>query len=397
MKKIVLLFSAVIMSMNVQADWQQLLAESWDNAKSQGQALYSEFSKDELSDLPPARKIAIKSWDKVEDRFNDILEVKLDKFLAPESAWLKKTQAQYQRDIDEILNDVYAILNDQLLEDARQDITVIEQLIEDKRKQAAEQKSKAVILIGSDKQDALDQHLSYENEIREYNMIRENLLTAVQDRLSEFGSDLSLAQVEALLVRVNSDDILGVTTVFPVIGEIAKTYAEITASSAEDINNAKKYYSMYVVLLELQLHIQERYIDGLKSLYIPRIDDLREKQQSLIITTQKEQLNALEKHRNMYALNLKSQHTTLDAIALYKDNLKKDLTNMSRAHALLFEDYKVAVNTLNTVTMSSQVLNSINDSNQLFDKIMALQAPELVPFNNMQMQKEFSILTEKIR
>ncbi|MGB5446475.1 MAG: hypothetical protein WBM99_13335 [Psychromonas sp.] len=149
--------------------------------------------------------------------------------------------------------------------------------------------------------------------------------------------------------------------------------------------------------MELQLHIQERYLEGLRSLYIPRINDLRQKQQSLITTTEKEQRNAQEKHRDMYALNLKSQRTTLKAIELYKVNLRSDLNNMSTAHALLFEDYKVAVNTLNTVTMSSQVLNSINASNQLFDKIMALQAPELVPFNNVQMHKEFSILTEKIR
>ncbi len=397
MKKTVLLFLATVMSLNVQADWQQSLADGWDKTKSKGLAFYTEFTRDELSELPPARQIAIKSWDKVEDRFNDIIEVKQDKFLAPENAWLKKTQAQYQRDIDEMLDDVYAILNDQLLEEARHDIAAIEQQIENKRQQAAEQKSKAVILIGNDKKAALEKQLSYENEVRQYEMLRENLLNEVRNRLYEFGSELTFAQVEALLVRVNSDDILAVTTIFPVIGEIAKTYAEITASSGEDISSAKKYYSMYVVLLELQLHIQERYINGLKSLYIPRIDDLREKQLSLIKTTEKEQLNALQKHRNMYALNLKSQRTTLDAIALYKANLTSDLNNMSKAHALLFEDYKVAVNTLNTVTISSQVLNSINDSNQLFDKIMALQAPDLVPFNNIQMQKEFSILTQKIR
>jgi hypothetical protein len=70
---------------------------------------------------------------------------------------------------------------------------------------------------------------------------------------------------------------------------------------------------------------------------------------------------------------------------------------MSQAHSLLVEDYKLAVNTLNTVTMSSQVSNLINDSSQLFDKIMAMQAPELVPFNNIQMQKEFSALTDKIK
>ena len=397
MRKIVLLFCAMIMSVNVQADWKKSVTDEWDNVKNKGEELYTNLTKDELSVLPAAQQKAIRSWDNVEDRFNDIIEVKEDKSLAPESAFLKKTKKEYQEDIDDILNDVYGILNDDVIEDARANIEDVDEMIAHLQEKASEHKSKSAILIGSDKKDALEKQQSFEDDIQEYKEKREKLLEDVQYRLSEFGTDLSFEQVEALFVRVNSDDILGMTVIFPVIGEISKSYAKITAASGEDLNNAKKYYSMYVVLLELQLHIQERYIDDLKHTYIPRIDELQKKQQRLIKTTEKEKRQASDKHRSMYVLNLKSQNTTLDAIQLYKTSMQRDLHSMSKAHALLFGDYKLAVNTLNTVTMSSQVSNLINDSNQLFNEIMTMQAPELVPFKNIQMQKEFSALTEKIK
>lgn len=402
MKKALALIFLMAVSVMAQADWKESISTGWQSVKNTSTDLYTDLtgdgaSKNDLFDLSAARQKAIKSWDKVEHRFADIIEVKEEKSLAPESAFFKKNKAAYQEDIDQLLNDLYGILNDQVILDANNNIAEIDGTILALQEKASEQKSKHIVLIGTEKQDALQKQQQYENQIKEYQQNREHMIETVQSRLGEFGTELSFKQVEALLVRVNADDILAMAAIFPVVSEIANSFAKITANSGEDLNHAKKYYSMYVVLLELQLYIQERYIADLKYKYIPRIDELQNKQNSLIKTTKKEQRKASSKHKESYSLNLKSQNTTLQAIKLYKRSMQGDVNNMSRAHSLLVEDYTLAVNTLNTVTMSSQVSNLINDSSQLFDKIMAMQAPELVPFNNLQMQKEFSALTEKIK
>ena len=403
MKRIIPLICLIVASISAQADWKESLSTGWSSVKNSSSELYSDLAGEgdeiaqSLSTLPAARQKSISSWDNMEDRFADIIEVKSDKDQAPESAFFKKDKASYQEDIDALLGDVYDILNDDIVKEASNSIAQIDSTILGLQKKASQQKSKSVILIGEDKREALKKQQQYEDDIAEYQQNREKMIEVVQIRLDEFGTELSFEQVEALLVRVNADDILAMTTIFPVIGEIASSFAKITATSGEDLNNAKKYYSMYVVLLELQLYIQERYMADLKNKYIPRIDTLQNKQNNLIKTTKSEMRKASSKHKKSYSLNLKSQNTTLQAIKLYKVSMQQDLNNMSKAHRLLVEDYALAVNTLNTVTMSSQVSNLITDSSQLFDKIMALQAPELVPFNNLQMQKEFSALTEKIK
>lgn len=402
MKKSVTFICLMAASLTAQADWKESVANGWDSVKNTSTALYADVMGDndlnnDLLILPAAKQKAITSWDKVEDRFADIIEAKDEKASAPESAFFKKNKAAYQEDINQLLHDVYSILNDDIVLDANNNIAEIDASILALQENISEQKSKSIILIGADKKDALQKLQQYEDEIQDYQQNRDEMIATVQSRLNEFGTDLSLQQVEALLVRVNADDILAMTTIFPVVAEMASSFAKITNKSGEDLNHAKKYYSMYVVLLELQLYIQERYITDLKYKYIPRIDDLQNKQNSLIKTTKKELSKASSTHKKMYDLNLKSQNTTLQAIKLYKRSMQGDVNNMSQAHSLLVEDYKLAVNTLNTVTMSSQVSNLINDSSQLFDKIMAMQAPELVPFNNIQMQKEFSALTDKIK
>ncbi len=403
MKRIISLICLTMISMSAQADWKESLSTGWSSVKSSSSELYTDLTgkgdviTQELLTLSAARQKSISSWDKMEDRFSDIIEVKGEKNLAPESAFFKKDKAGYQEDIDTLLGDVYSILNDDIVQDASNSIAQIDSTILELQEKASQQKSKSVILIGEDKQDAVQKLQDYEDDIAAYQQNREKMIEAVQVRLDEFGTELSFEQVEALLVRVNADDILAMTTIFPVIGEIASSFAKITTTSGEDLNNAKKYYSMYVVLLELQLYIQERYITDLKYKYIPRIDELQNKQNNLIKTTKNEIRKAPSKHKKSYSLNLKSQNTTLQAIKLYKVSMQQDLSNMSKAHSLLVEDYTLAVNTLNTVTISSQVSNLITDSSQLFDTIRALQAPELVPFNNLQMQKEFSALTDKIK
>ncbi|MBB1274096.1 hypothetical protein [Psychromonas sp. SR45-3] len=402
MKKITLLMCILMLPVSVQADWKESLSTGWNSVKNTSSKVYTDLIEDDaeiegLSTLSAARQKSIITWDKMEDRFADIIEVKEDKSVAPESAFFKKNKAGYQEDIDDLLGDIYAILNDDIVKEASNSITQIDSKMLDLQAKASQQKSKSVILIGEERQDALQKQQEYENDIEVYQQNRQKMIEAVQARLDDFGTELSFEQVEALLVRVNADDILAMTTVFPVISEIASSFAKITAASGEDLNNAKKYYSMYVVLLELQLYIQERYIGDLKYKYLPRIDELQSKQNSLINSTQQAQRNASSKHKVSYSLNLKSQNTTLQAIKLYKVSMQQDLNKMSKAHALLMQDYTLAVNTLNTVTMSSQVSSLITDSNQLFDRIMALQAPELVPFNNIQMQKEFSALTEQIK
>lgn len=60
------------------------------------------------------------------------------------------------------------------------------------------------------------------------------------------------------------------------------------------------------------------------------------------------------------------------------------------------KDLRLAINTYATVRISSEVLGLLKESNNLFDALMNLQIPEIVPFENMEMQKKFEELSREI-
>ncbi|MBF0187131.1 MAG: hypothetical protein HQL50_04315, partial [Magnetococcales bacterium] len=50
-------------------------------------------------------------------------------------------------------------------------------------------------------------------------------------------------------------------------------------------------------------------------------------------------------------------------------------------------------NTLKTVAVSAQLLDILKSSQESFNALMNLQAPDLVPFRNLEMQKKFEELS----
>ena len=213
-----------------------------------------------------------------------------------------------------------------------------------------------------------------------------------------YGVDLEPSQAEVLLSRVDAADVIQMTTVFSVISNMTKQFAKANVQSGENVEVAKKYYGMYIVLLELQMHIQGAYLSRLGKSYIPGIElitveakDLRKE------TAQKVKSSQEENYRRVYEQNLKSQDLTIEVTKFYREVLQKDASKVTQARKLLKKHYAAAKNTLRTVQVSSDLSALISKNEGLYQEVMALQVPELVPFENLQVQAEFEAVTERLK
>jgi hypothetical protein len=56
----------------------------------------------------------------------------------------------------------------------------------------------------------------------------------------------------------------------------------------------------------------------------------------------------------------------------------------------------LAENTFSTVSLSSGLYNLIRQSQMMFDKISRIQIPQIVPFENMQIEQKYKELTKQI-
>ncbi|MEH6585226.1 MAG: hypothetical protein V7720_01645 [Halioglobus sp.] len=218
-----------------------------------------------------------------------------------------------------------------------------------------------------------------------------------RQRLVAYGVEMDPQQAEVLLSRVDAGDIMRMTTVFTIISKMTEQFANAKLQSGENLDVTKKYYGMYIALLELQLYIQEEYLNRLQNDYIPGIEEIREGAQELNKETRSKAKSSDDKHKPLYEKNLESQTFTLEVTRIYRDALIADAQKVNQAKEMLRKHHDVAENTLKTVQVSSDLSALMTQNESLYHEVMALQVPDLVPFENLQMQREFEAVTARLR
>ena len=407
------LVTALLFPCNSLADWKSSLEEGWKNTKEATSSYYEKASEaikdgyeatldsvtpsEQLPDptnIPRERTLAI--WDDALELFEEYSDLRAARYQAPESAFFSATKADYDEKIDGILQKIAKLMNDPEIIGDRETLVTLKEKIRSVELQVTTLKAKATLASGEAKTELLEEAGHLAREIDEYQQARSDLIDKVRTRLADYGLSLSNSQVNVLLSRVDAEDILSMTIVFSVISEMTRQFSEATADSGENLVIAKKYYGFHVVLLELQLYIQEHYINRLQNVYINNTHQIIDQNTELISKTTRLSENAIGAHRNLYQRNLKAQKYTLDVANLYARILTMDLNKVQQAHKKVQKNHQLAINTFETVSVSADLATQMSENRQLFDEIMALQTPELIPFENLQMQHEFEVLSVQI-
>ncbi|MCP3866503.1 MAG: hypothetical protein GY703_00080 [Gammaproteobacteria bacterium] len=413
LKRLALVLS-LLFSGNAPADWKSTLEEGWSDTRKATSLYYDKASRaikdgyeatlESVNSPPPAqtpvidipRERALVIWDDALGLFEDYSDLRMAQQQAPESAFFTKTKADYDEKIDAILQKIAGLMNDPEIVRDREKLVILKERIRAAELQVTALKAKAMLATGETKSGLLEQADQSTREIQEYQQSRGDLVNQVRTRLAGYGLSLSEGQVNVLLSRVDAEDILSMTTVFSVVSEMTSQFSETTAASGENLAIAKKYYGFHVALLELQLYIQERYIDRLQQVYITNTHRIKDQNAALIVKTNQLYKNATGAHRDLYQRNLKAQRYTLDVADLYARILTIDLKKIQQAHRKVRKNHELAVNTFETVSVSADLASQMSENRRLFAEIMALQAPELIPFENLQMQHEFEALSAQI-
>ena len=141
------------------------------------------------------------------------------------------------------------------------------------------------------------------------------------------------------------------------------------------------------------MHIHANYIDKLENEYLVKLGNLKRENGTLIAET-KSMVNSSEgSHKKVYEQNLNSQQYTRKVLDLYDDILKIDLKKIKNGRNKVYDNFLIALNTYETVNISSDLAVLMEDNKNLFNEVMKLQTPEMITFENLQMQDAFQALT----
>ncbi|MBF0187243.1 MAG: hypothetical protein HQL50_04885 [Magnetococcales bacterium] len=322
---------------------------------------------------------------------------------APDFALFGDDKESLREDFNELLDEMITLLaNDQAI-DLRDAIRKHQQAIVKRRGEI--QSYKEARISAPVEHVALTTRAGYDTKIRaaQADIVRhEGEIVAIQERfaarLRQIGVRIDRDQAAVLLTRVDSNDILQMAVVFEIIRKLTKQLMTLTEESGENLQHARKYYGMHVVLLESVAHMQETYIKHIDTTYLPRLENIIERTRSV----QEESREMLKQdsdptRRTIYQKNLQAQNLTLRTANIYQENLQNQRNKVQAARNRVEKDRVLAHNTFQTVQLSAQLLSLLKTSQEAFAAVMNLQVPEIVPFENLEMQKKYEELSKALQ
>lgn len=408
MKKIITL--SLVCTLWLSADWSETLLEFKDEAKAVWDDHASSLLPNEKRDEnTTARNQRLHQehfdtiWEDVIDHLDRGLTISQKIQKAPSSAIFGEDKVSLRKEFDAVLDDIINLLLDDNLLNYRETIRRSEALIVSSQKNILTCREKRI--VAPTESHIKTTKAEYEQKIEESRQtVAQQKAVIIQTKLSmsqnfkELGIDLTPDQIDVLLARVDGDDIIQMTLVMDVLKHITTQLLGIMQESNEELSQAKKYYGMHMVLLELVVYIQERFIRKIDDRYLLQIDKIIEHNKEMLSkTSQKISDEDNIKRRNIYYQNYRSQQLTLKTAILYRQNLIDELKQVREAKAVSQKNLDLSKNTYETVTLSSDLFKIIASSQEMMKAVMKLQVPTIIPFENIQMRDKYQELTDKIK
>ena len=388
-----------------------LQAQESNNSIISEVADFFDFSKSQvIKTLEALEKDVLLTEESEEDKI-DSLRLKVDKIMelkeseqsAPGFTIISMSKKDYRIKIDEVLEDMEPILFDGEVVDYSKRIQRAKALIAESNQKIVQLNED--ILFNRDDGGFFsksNEELELEKQELEYVIDRskkliDDLEYDLKKRLDGIGIKVTREQVRVLTSRVDGDDLAKTFAIFDVTKQISSTLEELMKANSFESSTTVKYYGIYVLLSELLAYAQKSYINKIDDLYLPSIRQIEDDiNQSIKFNNRAIKDASNEQNKKILRQNNESNKFALEVADFYSDVLSGQKKQLERALERTNEQVSVAYSTYDAAAVSFNLLSLINQSEDEFGKILNLQIPEIVPFENDELEQKFNELSEKI-
>ncbi len=213
--------------------------------------------------------------------------------------------------------------------------------------------------------------------------------------LNQLGMKITPTNVDILLESITGDEFVRISVIFDNAKQFARDLEQLTDQTGEDLETAKKYYGVYLMLLKTIDQLQNKFIDNVDDVYYPKLDQYAQEAKQNIAEARQAILaggNAKVLENNIF-----NNQITYDAAMFYKQSLANQKSQMARANRETRKNILTAVNTYRTAALSKDLASLMAVSRRAFESISNLSVPDLRPFDNTRMKEEFSKLTREMQ
>ena len=348
------------------------------------------------------------NWDRLSGTLNDALTLRDKQETLPDSTWMPFTEdkASNGKKINELLDRALVILSGGNAGNARADAVRLRARISALRTELDELRNNRITapestyMLWRKTKPKIDAEIAEkEREISR----TEAEMSAINSRLTEelrgIGLELTEAQTDILLNSVTGEDILQNTIVFDNVKSVVSKLEELSQKDTNTLEITKRYTGMYLGLNDILIHTQEELIRKMDTDYKPRLSELIKEAEAL----RKQALRRsndkayTSSQRKSFALNAKSNATTIEAARLYGELIESQKSSLMKSIRALMLNRDLAENTYKTVRSSGELRGLIHSGLNAFDAVNRLSMPELKIFESGAMRAEFDEINRRLK
>lgn len=316
--------------------------------------------------------------------------------------FLSRSQETQQRKIESYLDAASEALGISSISDQRQIVAELRNKITEARKDLTVYQRKKISAPESSYNPLTVTREGYEAKIKatgeNIRQFESEIVDEKEKLVSQFqkiGLDLDAEQIDILLESITGDEFIRVSIIFDNAKNFALELESLTEKSGEDLDAAKRYYGVYLMLLKTVDRLQNKFIENVDDQYYPKLATYAEKAQQNILEAER----AIQAggDRAILENNIASNETTYQAVMLYKQGLAHQKHQMMEANLACRRNIMTAVNTYRTASLSKDVASLLSDSRRAFDTITTLSVPDLKPFENLKIKEAFVEITKGLR
>ena len=341
--------------------------------------------------------------DSIRIHLEDITDLKKKESSASNFTIISKSKKDYRIKIDEVLEEIEPILFDGEVVNYASRIREIRQNIKDFETQKVRLNEKFVFapekesLLKSSKKEIKNEIKKIDRLIKKSYKLIDELEFDLKRKMHKLGIKLTREQIRVMTTRIDGDELSRSFAIFDVTKQISETLSKIMTENSFSGTATVKYYGTYVVMSEILGFSQRRYIEKIEDTYLPALDKIEKNIKDAIEFAETSIKGAkTEQSKKILKSNIKSNEFTMKVLGQYRNILINQMKSLQNALERTKEQITVAYSTYDTAANSANLVNLINQTQDSFNKIMNMQLPNIVPFENKELEIKFLEISDQL-
>ena len=339
------------------------------------------------------------NWRKISGKCAELIGLHDDMSDLPEKAWFHKDRRDQKERIQKQLAQIRSLL---LSTDARKILASVESFdakIADVDANIREAKEKRFLHPGQE--EKFDAKVAkYDAKRHALEERRAEAARSVLAELNAIGLRLSGGAAEKCIFTVNVGDLINAAVVAKHVVFVVEALGEQMKAQGGDVVAARRYYGVYVAMLEVQKSCFDEYLE--KSRNGPwrwRLAAIRKEateQREAALRSAGDAAFDLSQ-RAVFRKNAKVFEMTQRAVDAYVKILDRHEAVVARKAEDAARMLTVARSSLASVTLAGDFLSLVQTAEDTFDALLQLELPPLELFSDDVLQAEFSSLTDRLK